>query len=120
DTWQVVAGAKTVDGRACGPTSSIRVLVNTYPWEQEDRRLVGADLWLVERLANGTETQRSQPQSIRGLPNRPTPFYFDRVVDGDVPLDIYGTIIPRLTGGGMTVSFDTRCRWGLEDPSFAG
>jgi hypothetical protein len=120
DAWQVVAGAKTVDGRACGPTSSIRVLVDTYPWEQDDRRLVAADLWLVERLANGTEAQRSQPLTLRGVPNRPIPFYFDSVLDADVPLDIYGTFVPHLTSGAMAVSFDTRCRWGRDTPGFAG
>ena len=30
-----------------------------------------ADLWLVERLPNGSEAQRSQVLSVRGLPNRP-------------------------------------------------
>jgi hypothetical protein len=120
DTWPVPAGAKTVDGRACGPSSSIRVLVDTYPWEQEDRRLVAADLWLVERLANGTEAQRGQPLSVRGLPNRPIAFYFDSVVDANVPLDIYGTLVPHLASGAMAVSFDTRCRWGRETPGFMG
>ena len=58
--------------------------------------VVAADLWLVERLPNGTEAQRSQPLSVRGLPNRPFPFYFDSIVDGNVTLDFYGILISRL------------------------
>ncbi len=120
DTLQVPAGAKTAQGRPCGPTSSIRVVVNTYPWEHEDRRLLAADLWLVERLANGSEAQRGQPLTVRGLPNRPLAFYFDRITEGGVPLDIYGTLVPHLANGAVTASFDTRCRWGLDTPGFMG
>ena len=58
-----------------------------------------ADLWLVERLSNGTEAQRSQPLSVRGLPNRPCSFYFDSIVDANVTLDIYGILISRLESG---------------------
>jgi hypothetical protein len=120
DSVRVPEGAKTVDGRLCGPSSSIRVLVNPYPWEHDDRRLVGADLWLVERLANGAEAQRSQPLALRGVPNHPLAFYFDRLTEEKVPLDIYGTLVPHLANGAITASFDTRCRWELDTPGFMG
>ena len=53
---------------------SLRVVAD-FP--EFDRRLIGADVWLVERLPNGKE--QSQLQSLRGLPNRPIAFYFDGV-----------------------------------------
>jgi len=115
DSVRVPAGAKTVDGRPCGSSASIRVSVDNYPWEEDDRRLVVADLWLVERLSNGTEAQRSQALAVRGLPNRPFRFYFDSIVDGSASLDIYGILIARLESGGMAMSVETRCRW--EDSS---
>jgi hypothetical protein len=89
--------------------------VDNYPWEEDERRLVAADLWLVERLSNGTEAQRSQALSVRGLPNRPFRFYFDSIVDAKVSLDIYGILVARIEGDGMAVSVETRCRW--EDSS---
>jgi hypothetical protein len=48
----------------------------------------------IRSASNGSETQRSQPLSVRGLPNRPSPFYFDSIVDANVTLDIYGTLVP--------------------------
>ena len=78
--------------------------MDNYPWEEDDRRLVVADLWLVERLSDGTEVQRSQPLSVRGLPNRPFRFYFDSVVDANVTLDIYGILIARLETGALAIS----------------
>jgi hypothetical protein len=79
--------------------------------DEDERRLVVADLWLVERLPNGSEAQRSQPLAVRGLPNRPSSFYFDSIVDANVTLDIYGTLIPRLESGVIAISVETRSRW---------
>jgi hypothetical protein len=120
DTVAVPLGAKTVDGRPCGSTSSIRALVDNYPWEEDERRLVAADLWLIERLSNGTEAQRSQPLSLRGLPNRPFPFYFDSLVDGNVTLDIYGILTSRLETGRLAISVETRSRWAPGSSNFSG
>jgi hypothetical protein len=116
DTVRVPAGLKTVEGRTCRGSASIRVSVDNYPSEDNDRRLVGADLWLVERLSNGTEARRSDV-SVRGLPNRPFRFYFDRIVDGKVSLDIYGILVARPESAAMAVSVETRSHWG--DPSAA-
>ena len=44
-------------------------------------------------MSDGTE--RSQPLSVRGLPNRPIPFYFDGIVDGSLSLDIFGRLVAR-------------------------
>lgn len=115
-TVKVQAGTKNVYGRPCGDSASIRVSVDNYPSEELDRRLVAADLWLIERLSNGTEAQRSQISSVRGLPNRPIRFYFDSIVDGQVSLDIYGILIARLASGEVAVSVETRSRWGDSGP----
>ena len=111
DSVRVPAGAKTVDGRPCGSTASIRVSVDDYPSEESEGRLVAADLWLVERLPDGGEKPHGPPLSVRGLPNRPVPFFFDSVADAQVPLDIYGTIAARPDGEAMDVVVETRCHW---------
>jgi hypothetical protein len=120
DTVPAPSGTRFVDGRSCGSTSSIRASVDSYPWEEDERRLVGADLWLVERLSSGTEVTRSQPLSIRGLPNRPFPFYFDSLVDGSVTLDIYGIVVSRLETGAIAISVETRSRWAPGSRNFSG
>jgi len=120
DTVSVPDGARTVDGRPCGSESSIRASVDNYPWEEDDRRLVVADLWLVERLSTGTEVPRSQPLSVRGLPNRPFRFYFDSLVDGSVTLDIYGILVSRLETGALAISVETRSRRAPGPPNFSG
>jgi len=121
DTVRVPAGLKTVEGQTCRGSATIRVSVDHYPEEEEDRRLVTADVWLIERLSNGSDVQRSQVLSVRGLPNRPFRFYFDRVVDGGFPLDIFGFLTARLESGATEVAIETRCRWGRADsPGFYG
>jgi hypothetical protein len=110
ESWTVYT-LRNIHRYSCGSASSIRVSVDNYPWEEDERRLVAADLWLVERLSNGTEAQRSQPLSVRGLPNRPFRFYFDSIVDSNVTLDIYGTLISRLESDAIAVSVETRGRW---------
>lgn len=111
DSVPVPPGAKTFDGRPCKTsTASVRVGVDYYPWEDVDRRLVAADLWLVERLSNGRE--RSQPLSVRGLPNRPIPFYFNSIINQSQSLDIFGQIVARPESGAIDVALETRGRWG--------
>jgi hypothetical protein len=115
-------GGKTISGRPCGKSASIRVSVEPWPWEGEERRLVAADLWLIERVAGGGEAQKTQPLSVRGLPNHATPFFFDRIVEANVPVDVYGTITPRLDSGTIAVAIEVRSRWGNpgDKPGFAG
>jgi hypothetical protein len=104
DTVPVVqTGVTTYDGRPCGTkAASLRVSAD-FP--EMDRRLIGADVWLVERLPNGKE--QSQSQSIRGLPHRPLPFYFDSVPDGTKRFDIFGKLIADPQPGGMEINLET-------------
>lgn len=67
---------------------------------------------MVERLPNGQDAQRGPVLSVRGLPNRTIPFYFDSVGEGTAWLDIYGTLRARLTKDAMAVALDTRSAWG--------
>ena len=76
---------------------SLSVGVVYWPEPDADRRLLGVDLWLVERLPDGKE--RSQPQSLRGLYNHPIPFHFDTVSTGTKTLDVFGNL-PDLAGDG--------------------
>jgi hypothetical protein len=100
-----------ISGYSCAVPTSIRVSVDNYPDEMEERRLVGADLWLIERLADGSEVQRSQQLAIRGLPYRPMSFYFDTLTAGGASLDVYGTLAAQPARGEMGVSLETRVRW---------
>jgi len=110
ESWPVYT-LRNIYRYSCGSLASIRVSVDNYPSADLDRRLVAADLWLIERLSNGTEAQRGQIPSVRGVPNHPFRFYFDSIVDGSVSLDIYGILIARLERGAMDVSVETRRRW---------
>jgi hypothetical protein len=120
DSVRVPAGAKNVHGKVCGPSDSIRVSVDVYPDADYERRLVLADLWLVERRSDGTESQRGEPLTLRGLPNRPFRFYFDSIVDGGAVLDIYGILIARPESDAVAVSVETRGRWSPEPRNVFG
>jgi hypothetical protein len=103
DTLPVQTSAKTVDGRPCGMKAvSLRVVAD-FP--DMDRRLIGADVWLVERLPNGKE--QSQLQSLRGLPNRPMHFYFDSLPGGTKRFDIFGKLSTDLQQNGIEISVET-------------
>jgi hypothetical protein len=93
--------------------ASLRVAVVRYPHPEYDRRLVAVDVWLVEKLENGTE--RSQPLSLRGLYHRPIPFYFDSIVQGALTLDIFGDVTASLGEGTSDVKIVTRSR--IFDPN---
>lgn len=94
--------AKTFDGKPCTTkAASLRVSVD-FP--DFDRRLIGAELWLVERLPNGQE--RSQSQMLRSVPNRAIPFYFDTSTDGPKRLDIFGKLIAEPVQGGIDVNLE--------------
>lgn len=120
DSVRVPAGTKNVHGKPCGPSESIRVSVDVYPDADNERRLVAADLWLVERLPDGSEAQRSQPLTVRGLPNRPFRFYFDSLADGKATLDIYGIMTATPETSAIAVSVETRSRWAPEPRNISG
>jgi hypothetical protein len=111
---------RNISGYSCAGVGSIKASVDGYPDEEDEHRLVATDLWLVERISNGGEVQRSQPLSIRGLPNRPFDFYFDGIVEGSALLEIYGTLIPRLENDAIDVALETRCRWPSGSPNIVG
>lgn len=97
------ADAKTVDGKPCSTkATSLRV---TADFPDMDRRLFGADLWLVERLPNGTEFV--QAQSVRGLFNRSIPFYFDSKSDGAKRVDFFGKLVADPSHGGFEISIES-------------
>jgi hypothetical protein len=96
------ADAKTFDGKPC--TTKAASLRASADFPEPDRRLVGADLWLVERLPDGQE--RAQAQSVRGLFNHPIPFYFDSVTDGTKRLDFFGKLVAEPGQGGFTINVE--------------
>jgi hypothetical protein len=92
-----------LDNRPCDArAASLRV---TMDFPDVDRRLIGANLWLVERLPNGKE--QSQLQSLRGLPNRAIPFYFDSVADGTKRIDFFGKLVADPEQGTIDVALET-------------
>ena len=93
--------------------ASLSVTVVRYPDPDYDRRLIAMDLWLVEKLKDGTE--RSQPLSLRGLYHRPIPFYFDSIVEGAMALDIFGEVTAAPGGRVSDLKVITRSR--VFDPS---
>jgi hypothetical protein len=103
DTVSVVqASAKTIDGKPCTTKSaSLRVSAD-FP--DFDRRLFGAELWLIERSPDGKEQTRAQ--SIRGLFNRAIPFYFDSVIDGEKRLDIFGKLVVDPIQGSFDITLE--------------
>lgn len=103
DSVPVAPGAKTLDNRPCDTrAASLRV---TLDFPSFDRRLIGANLWLVERLPNGKE--QSQLQSLRGVPNRAIPFYFDSVADGTNRIDFVGKLVADPEQGTLEVALET-------------
>jgi hypothetical protein len=122
DSVRVPPGARMAGGLRlpCAGTASIRVWVERYPDPEAEHRLIGAELWLIERLPDGSEAQRSEPLAIRGLPGRPFTFYFDSLADGNATLDIYGTLIARRFGEEVFVTVETRSRWAPEPRKISG
>jgi hypothetical protein len=87
---------------------SLRAKVVRYPDPDYDRRLVALDLWLVEKLQDGSE--RSQPLSLRGLYHQPIAFYFDSITQGPLTLDIFGEVTTSPADRTSDVKIVTRSR----------
>jgi hypothetical protein len=114
DSVAVPATAKTSDGRPCTvKTASLRLSVE---FNSSDRRMIGADVWLVERLANGKED--SQLQSVRAMPHEKVPFYFDSITDGTNRFDFFGRLTAELKEGGIEI--DVEATRGLPSPGQKG
>jgi hypothetical protein len=86
----------------------LNVSVTRMPDDDREHRLMVTDLWLVDRLPDGTE--RSQPLTVRGLPFRPTSFFFDSVTDGGAILDFYGELVASPGSDAVAVKLTTRSR----------
>ncbi len=105
----VQTGTKTHDGRPCATkAASLRVAAD-FP--DMDSRLIGAQVWLLEREPNGTVI--TQLQSVRGLPHRPIPFYFDSKPvyvdtkpDSTKHLDIFGHLVADPGTDGIDISLE--------------
>jgi hypothetical protein len=109
DSLAIPAGAKRPEGTPCDiSAATLRVEVDGYPEAEFDTSLLAADLWLVERTAEGSE--RSQHLLVRGRPNRQIPFYFENVVEGAVTLEIFGGLVAHWEGEALRVSLQTRSR----------
>jgi hypothetical protein len=89
---------------------ALRVSVTPRPMAERERRLIAADLWLIERLPTGVE--RTQALTVRGLPHRPMAFYFDAITENALSLEILGHVVARPEGDAMVVELETRSRWG--------
>ena len=90
--------------------AGLRVSVEYTPHESLERRLVGVDLWLIERVAGGAE--RTQSMSVRGLPHREIPFYFDAITDNATSLEVLGYVAASPAGDGLAVLLQTRSHLG--------
>jgi hypothetical protein len=84
----------------------LRVSVEYTPHESLERRLVGVDLWLIERMPGGGE--RSQSMSVRGLPHRDIPFYFDAITEKELSLEVLGHVAASPEAAVIAVQLQTR------------
>lgn len=88
--------------------TALRVGVKYWPPRERDGRLSATDLWLVERLADGSE--RTQLLTVRGQFNQVMPFHFEPLIDGEVSLDFYGTFTATPGDGVVAIKLTTRSR----------
>jgi hypothetical protein len=86
----------------------LSVSIDRQPDEDREHRLMATDLWLIERMPDGSE--RTQPLSIRSLPYRSIPFFFDSVTDGGAVLDFYGDLVASPGPDGVAIQLTTRSR----------
>ena len=88
----------------------LQVSVEYTPHESLERRLVGVDLWLIERMPGRAE--RSQSLSVRALPHREVPFYFDAITENNLSLEVLGHVAASLDRGAISLALQTRSHWG--------
>ena len=98
----VVPASRPSDKPSCGvKAASLRVSVD---YNRFDRELVGLDVWLVERLANGKED--SQRQAVRAVPYRAVPFYFDSLTTGADRYDFSGELMVEIKDGMIEIEIE--------------
>ena len=88
----------------------LRVSVEYTPHESLERRLVGVDLWLIERVPGSPD--RTQSMSVRGLPHREIPFYFDAITEKELSLEVLGHVAASPEGAAIAVELQTRSHVG--------
>ena len=109
DTVAVAPPAVKPSGRVCDARSvTIRAGVDNYPDAEQERRLIASDVWLIEKLTDGTE--RSQQAAIRERPHQPATFFFDTISDGGVSLDFFGDLMAAPRSDGIAIHLETRSR----------
>jgi hypothetical protein len=89
---------------------ALRVSVAHRHPDVHERRLMNVDLWLIERLPAGAE--RTHALTVRGLPHREIPFYFDAIRENALSLEIFGSVVARPDGDGAAVELQAMSRWG--------
>jgi hypothetical protein len=109
DMAPVVPPAVKPSGSMCGARSvAIRASVDNYPDAEQDRRVIASDVWLIEKMADGTE--RSQQAAVRERPHQPATFFFDTVSDGGVSLDFFGELRAAPRTDGIAIHLEARSR----------
>ena len=88
----------------------LRVSVEYLPHESAERRVMGVDLWLVERVPGSAD--RTQALSVRALPHREIPFYFDAITEKDLSLEVLGHVAASPQGAALAVRLQTRSHVG--------
>ena len=100
----------TMPYQQCGVRATVlRVSVNYWPRPELDARLTSTDLWLVERMPDGSE--HAQMLTVRGQFGRPTSFYFEPLADGVAKLDFYGEFTLTTNGGNLGLGITVRSRF---------
>lgn len=108
DSLAVTTQGKMPGGACDLKAVALRVGVNFWPRPEDDTRLVNTELWLVEKLADGSE--RSQALTLRGAFNESTPFYFEPVSALGMSLQLFGTFTLTPVGNSYSLMMDTRYR----------
>jgi hypothetical protein len=103
DSVPVASKGGTVNSRPCNVKSASLRVSAEFP--MFDGRLVGAEIWLVEKLPDGKE--QSQLQTVRGRPHQEIPFHFDRVSDGKNSFDFSGHITADVETGSIEIDLET-------------
>jgi len=109
DMALVAPPAAKPSGVMCDARSvTIRAGVDNYPDAEQERRLIASDIWLIEKMTDGTE--RTQQAAARERPHQPATFFFDTISDGGVSLDFFGDLTGAPRPDGIAIHLETRSR----------
>ena len=88
--------------------TALRVSVEPAMRSFKERRLLAIDVWLVERMLDGSE--KSQTLMMKGVPHVAMPFYFTAGDEGTTKIDIFGEILPMVLKEGIELTINTDAR----------